>query len=138
MLDKLKSYICTKYDISFQDIITQNRQSNVSTARKEFIWTLSKFTTLSSPEIGRIVKRDHSTVLHNVSRAEELIDGGYMNPEFDEKQDYEIDMVHINLARSLDKAFEAFKIALDVRLQKNPIDTLNRLTSSLSTPNKGE
>jgi|TARA_R110000803_G_scaffold115775_1_gene184294 hypothetical protein len=137
MLGKIKAYICAKYDVSFSEIQTQNRTSNIVTARKEFIWTLSKFTTLSSPEIGRIVKRDHSTVLHNIRRADELIAGGYMKPGFDDKADYQVDMAQIKLDRIVDDLAEEFKLLLNVRMQQNKLDAVHRLIGCLLEPRKG-
>tara|TARA_R110000744_G_scaffold7363_1_gene25488 strand:+ start:214 stop:657 length:444 start_codon:yes stop_codon:yes gene_type:complete len=138
MLEKIKAYICTKYKVSFYEIQTHNRATNIVTARKELIWTLSKFTTLSSTEIGRIVKRDHSTVLHNVKRAKDLIAGGYMKPDFDDKADYQVDLAQIKFDKFFDIAMEEAKNLAHVRIQQNPLDAIHRIIGSLLEPRPGD
>jgi len=46
-------------------ILEKNKKASVTRARQEAIYLIRRHTKLSSPEVGRILRRDHSTVLHD-------------------------------------------------------------------------
>lgn len=66
-------YLARKYaeaeGYTLEFIQGKQRHSEVSRARGAVIWRLAKETDLTLPEIGAIVKKDHTSVLHAI-RAE--------------------------------------------------------------------
>jgi hypothetical protein len=59
------------FGVTSSDIIGHNRQRDVSLARQACFYLAHERTNLSSKEIGRRMKRDHSTILHGVVTASE-------------------------------------------------------------------
>lgn len=62
MHQKLISEIATKYDISYGELIGDAHNRAFSTPRKELYYRLWTETSLSLAAIGRLLKRDHTTV----------------------------------------------------------------------------
>lgn len=57
-------------DIPLDVLLGQSREAWIVEARQGLMWVLRKRLGLSYPEIGRVMKRDHATVMHGV-KAEE-------------------------------------------------------------------
>lgn len=51
----------------------RRRTKYVSRARQLLYWALYEATDASLPQIGRYLNRDHTTVLHGIRRAKELM-----------------------------------------------------------------
>jgi len=49
------------------EIVSKRRFNRLARARQVVCWLLYTYTNLSYPEIGRKIKRDHTTVMHGVS-----------------------------------------------------------------------
>ena len=58
--------IAKAFDVKPEDITGPSRSKHVVEARQVAIVLISKLRGASSTEIGRTLKRDHSTVLHNL------------------------------------------------------------------------
>ena len=54
------------YNIREKDILAPGRSARVINARQIAMWAARELTRCSLPQLGRIFKRDHTTVLHSV------------------------------------------------------------------------
>ena len=66
---RIVAEVAAKNDIGFHTLLSSNRTHKVAHARQEAMLRLRRETDLSLPQIGRIFKRDHSTVIHGIRRA---------------------------------------------------------------------
>ena len=62
---KIITTVAEKYNVSENDIYSNKRTSNIAKARHICIYLIKKLLDLSYPAIGRILKRDHTTMLHS-------------------------------------------------------------------------
>lgn len=58
------------------DIVSLSRLPAIVRPRMIVLWILYRYGRCSYPAAGRLMKRDHSTVMHNVQRVEEIIAQG--------------------------------------------------------------
>lgn len=63
-LDTILREACSTMNVSVQDAISRTRQYDKCIARALFITYCHKHNMGTLTEIGRMVKRDHSTVIH--------------------------------------------------------------------------
>jgi len=69
--------VCQKYRLSKTTIRSHRRSRYIIQARYEAMWRMKEETTLSLPQIGRIMGGfDHTTVLHGCRRYEEWLASG--------------------------------------------------------------
>ena len=64
-LNMLLREIAYFHDVSPSDIFGRSRKTKIAAARQEYMYALHR-RGLSSPHIGKIVGRDHTTVLHAI------------------------------------------------------------------------
>jgi len=79
--------VCQVFNMTPDEIQSQSRKQEFVFARHMFCYLCRKHLCISLTEIGRILTRDHSTIINAVSKASDLI-------EFDRitKQRYEFTM----------------------------------------------
>jgi hypothetical protein len=65
---KILEQICAEFDISMNDLLSPRRDKLATSARKAAYWRLKNETQWSLPQIGRLMKKDHTTVLHGLIR----------------------------------------------------------------------
>jgi len=58
------------YDVSVSDILSKSRYPELTRARHIAMYLARKLTLKSTPDIGRILNRDHSSVWHGIRRVE--------------------------------------------------------------------
>ena len=58
--------VAQKHGLSPLDLSGPRRLAPVVVARQEAMWRMRRETRLSFPQIGRIVGRDHSTVIYGI------------------------------------------------------------------------
>ncbi len=68
---ELMKQIGAKHGVSLDDILSARRQTDIAAARFEISARLYE-RGLSYPQIGRLINRDHTTVIHAVRRHYEL------------------------------------------------------------------
>ncbi|MDB5597400.1 MAG: hypothetical protein JWM36_4361 [Hyphomicrobiales bacterium] len=69
--------VAAKHQVSANEILSPRRQAYLQLARKELFFRLRHETTLSYPQIGRLVgNRDHSTALHAARQYAKLLAEG--------------------------------------------------------------
>lgn len=69
ILQKVAQY----YNVTVSEITGKNRQSSIMLPRQVAIYLCRKHTNSSLTEIGRIFKRDHTTVLHSIEKITSLM-----------------------------------------------------------------
>jgi hypothetical protein len=67
--------------VTWSDILSSRRMGFISLARQIVCWRLSKFTLMSLPEIGKLIGKDHTTVLHAVRKIDRLLASGKLTIE---------------------------------------------------------
>tara|TARA_R100000808_G_scaffold7062_1_gene20745 strand:+ start:21616 stop:21927 length:312 start_codon:yes stop_codon:yes gene_type:complete len=67
------SVVCDYYGLSKQQILSHRRKKNLIKARHASYWLYENLTDYSYPRIGRIHKRDHTTIMHGCNRIDEAI-----------------------------------------------------------------
>jgi chromosomal replication initiation ATPase DnaA len=65
---RVLSAICVKYDVTHDDLTGLTRNRLIVRARQEAMWVLWESVGLSLPEIGWLLHRDHTTVLHAIDK----------------------------------------------------------------------
>ena len=61
------------YDITPDEVIGKGKTKNVANARQMSIFLIRKLTGLTLEQIGEVMNRDHSTVLHSIRKVEESL-----------------------------------------------------------------
>ena len=64
-VDKIFAAVFKKYDVPKEEIKGKKRVKNITLARHVTIYLMREITELSFPDIGEIVEKDHSTVIHS-------------------------------------------------------------------------
>ena len=77
--------VCKLYALDPRQMLEYGRGAQLVVPRQIIMYLLNKDLSLSSPEIGRILGRDHSTILYSVKKIEESID---IDPEFRQEIEY--------------------------------------------------
>ena len=67
--------VADEFGISVDDILSHRRTVNVAIPRHIAVYLARRLTLRSTSEIGRLIgKRDHTTILHSINRASEILD----------------------------------------------------------------
>ena len=66
--------VASTYSVEIKDLMGSSRVKGLVTPRHVAMWLIRKHTQLSSPEIGRMFGKDHSTVLHACGKIDGQID----------------------------------------------------------------
>lgn len=56
--------VCKFYDLSIEQIISESREGDIRKARQVLCVLLKNYTSMSYNAIGKLVNRDHATVIH--------------------------------------------------------------------------
>ena len=69
-VDKVFAAIMKKYSVSREDIKGQRRTKDVAWGRHMFAYLVRELTDMSFPNIGKIINRDHSTIMTSIKAVE--------------------------------------------------------------------
>ncbi len=69
-IDRILAKVAKKYGITVDDIKGNKRTKEIAYARHISIYLIRKLTDLSLPQIGKYMKRDHSTVISSLKTVE--------------------------------------------------------------------
>lgn len=72
-LQELMNIVAAYYDVSWLEVISKNRQTNIITARYAFIYLAHKIFRISKSELGRMVLRDHTTIIYSIQQVKNWI-----------------------------------------------------------------
>jgi chromosomal replication initiator protein len=78
-VDKVFAAIFKKYSIKQEDIKGTKRNKEIAQARHVAVYLLRTVTDMSLPKIGKIFKRDHTTILSSLDNVEKRM---AQNPVF--------------------------------------------------------
>ena len=78
-VDKIFAAVYKKYDIKKEDIVSSKRTKEIANARHITVYVIRQITDMSLPNIGKIIERDHSTVLSSLDAVEKRM---AQNPVF--------------------------------------------------------
>lgn len=66
--------VALKHNVTVADILSRMRDAPIVKARYEAMWRLSTEGGLSTTQIGRFFKRDHTTALHGIRKHQWRLD----------------------------------------------------------------
>jgi hypothetical protein len=67
-------------DVTLQEILSRRRQASLVAVRRRICWRIKNETMMSYPQIGRVLNRDHTSILHHVHKYQRMIDEGRAQP----------------------------------------------------------
>ena len=79
-IDRIMEKVAKKYGVTVDDIKGVKRTKDIAYARHITIYMIRKLTDMSLPQIGKLFKRDHTTVLSSIKTIEREISA---NPSID-------------------------------------------------------
>lgn len=62
------------YNLNESELKKKDRHWHIRTARQVCMYLLKRNTTMSLVAIGKLFKRDHTTVIHSVQKVKDLLD----------------------------------------------------------------
>jgi chromosomal replication initiator protein len=77
-VDKIFASIFKKYGVKKEDIIGSRRTKDVAWARHVSVYLIRAITDMSFPNIGKILGRDHSTIMSSIDAVERKIQADNM------------------------------------------------------------
>ena len=72
-VDRILEHTAKKFGVTVDDIKGTKRNKEIAYARHVAIYLMRKLTDMSLPQIGRILKRDHTTILSSLKTIEKEI-----------------------------------------------------------------
>ena len=78
-VDKIFAAVYKKYNIKREDIVGPKRTKDIANARHITVYIIRQITDMSLPNIGKLIERDHSTVLSSLDTIEKRM---VQNPVF--------------------------------------------------------
>ena len=73
-IEEIIKSVCSAYDVTYADILTNNRTQPLSTARQVAMFLARKLTGKSLPMVADEFKRNHTTILHGTQAIQKRID----------------------------------------------------------------
>jgi len=73
--------VSEQYGVSTLDILSPRRLGSIIKARHAVVYRMRTQTAMSFPRMGRILKRDHSSLVHSYNRTLRLIKEGKLNAD---------------------------------------------------------
>lgn len=64
MNDKIIQTVCKTWNRSLDDVCGKSRKQDVVYTRMTIAYFLRQYTKLSTTEIGNLINRDHTTIIH--------------------------------------------------------------------------
>jgi chromosomal replication initiator protein len=68
----LLARVCEHFEITMTELLSKDRHAHIADARHVAAWLLRE-TGLSYPSIGKVLERDHTTIMHSVRKVEREI-----------------------------------------------------------------
>ena len=78
-VDKIFAAVYKKYNIKKEEIVSSKRTKEIANARHITVYVIRQITDMSLPNIGKIIERDHTTVLSSLDTIEKRM---VQNPVF--------------------------------------------------------
>ena len=77
--DLIISQVCKFYSIDENTIRGTEKTRGTAEARQVAVYLVRKLTNLSSPDIGKVFNKDHSTILYSINKVESMLKSGDEN-----------------------------------------------------------
>lgn len=77
-VDRIMAIIAQKYSVSVDDLKSRKKSADIVNARHKCVYLIRTLTDLSTPQIGRIFSRDHSTIINSIKNVEFEIENDAM------------------------------------------------------------
>lgn len=72
-LKRCLSVVCSHYGVTQEEIKSKSRMQRLAVPRHHFCWVVYRNRIdISYPMIGRFLNKDHTTIVHSVSKFEEI------------------------------------------------------------------
>ena len=68
MVEKILIHTSKKYGVSVDDIKSKKKTDSIANARHVSVYIIRKLTDLSLKEIGKVIGRDHSTIISSINK----------------------------------------------------------------------
>ncbi len=72
-VDRILDQVSKKYDVTVDDLKSKKRTKEIASARHISIYLMRKLTDMSTPAIGKIIGRDHTTIMNSLDVIESEI-----------------------------------------------------------------
>lgn len=72
-ISDIQSAVARKFEIELHDLMSERRGRGVARPRQVAMYLARELTPHSTPTIGKMFHRDHSTILHGITTVEALI-----------------------------------------------------------------
>ena len=82
--DVILDEVSKHYNISINDILSTKKNKEIATARQIVMYLCDKLTEDTKSNIGKKMKKDHATVIHNINKVKESIEN---DPSFEKNID---------------------------------------------------
>jgi hypothetical protein len=69
----IQQIVCDIYGLSLMDLISARRERRISLPRQIALYLCRRMTLQSLPTIGRLFKKDHTTVMYAAQRVEKMM-----------------------------------------------------------------
>ena len=73
-IEEIVKAVCSTYDVTYADMLSNNRTQPLATARQVAMFLARKLTGNSTPTVANEFKRNHTTVLHGTQAIQKRID----------------------------------------------------------------
>lgn len=73
LIDQIRQCVCEYYDVTKSELEGKRGKYLLSWARHVFVFMLRKYTKLSLANIGEMLHRDHTTIIHSSREVAEQI-----------------------------------------------------------------
>ena len=73
-VEEIIKAVCATYDVTYEDIQSNNRPQPLATARQVAMFLARKLTGNSTPTVANAFKRNHTTIIHGTQALQKRID----------------------------------------------------------------
>ena len=73
IVDRIVNLVCAQFEVSKRQVFGSGKQKRVALARQTIMYLVRRGTELSYPEIGDVLRKDHSTVIKGDRKIKELL-----------------------------------------------------------------
>lgn len=77
-IDKIFTVVYRKYNVSKEDLLSSKRNKNIAQARHVAIYLIREIIKMSTPSIGTIFNRDHTTIMSSIEAVTKKISNDQM------------------------------------------------------------
>jgi hypothetical protein len=80
-MKRIITTVCVEFDVHPKNILGQRRQKNFVIPRHVCWWLAREETMFSYPQIGRIMRRDHTSIIHGCKKIDAIMSKDSKDPK---------------------------------------------------------